>query len=110
MKQGPRKNKTGGLDGKAWGMVCPRGLVILVFSTLLGALMCTATVPAADQERPQTPAALTKLQWMVGNWIHDSEGAVMTMTVNWSENRQLLEREIEIRLGAAPAVRVSRSA
>ena len=106
MKQGTRKSKSGGLDGRPWGMVCPRGLVIRVFSTFLGVLMCTATVPAADQVRSQTPPALTKLQWMVGSWIHDSEGAVMTMTVNWSENRQLLEREIEIRLGTAPAVRV----
>ena len=43
---------------------------------------------------------------MVGSWTHDSEGAVVKMSAEWSENRRFLQREFEIKLGGTAAVRV----
>ena len=65
------------------------------------------TVSARDEVAPAVPSALVELQWMVGSWTHDSEGMFAKMTTDWSESRNVLRRELELRLGSSEPVRVS---
>lgn len=83
------------LSPRAWGA-----------AILAAWLVGPGAVQARDEERVATPPALETLEWMVGSWIHDSEGAVMTMTAHWSEDRQSLHREFEIKLGGLEVMRV----
>ena len=73
---------------------------------VLGSLICAssrAELPAA------VPVALKELAWMVGEWRHESEGALITMTARWSENGHFLLREFKIRLGQDPPLKVQQT-
>ena len=71
-------------------------LLLLVF-----ALMMLPAVAADKTEVSGPPEKLVALQWMVGTWLHQSEGAKLEMVTRWSEDQRFLLRIFEIKLGTS---------
>ncbi|MEO1065693.1 MAG: SgcJ/EcaC family oxidoreductase, partial [Actinomycetota bacterium] len=50
-----------------------------------------------DLPSPSTPsAALADLEWLIGDWKDDTEGADVAPTVRWSPNRAFLVRKFSV--------------
>jgi hypothetical protein len=70
--------------------------VILLLSVM--AFVVPAVAGKKDPVPPPEP--LKALEWMVGNWVHLSEGALIKMNARWSDQGRFLERTFSIRLGS----------
>jgi hypothetical protein len=72
------------------------------FFRVLACVVMILPAWAADKEVVSgPPAELEGLQWMVGTWLHRSEGAKLEMVTKWSEDQRFLLRSFEIKLGTS---------
>jgi hypothetical protein len=73
-----------------------RTLLLFAFAFLM--------LPAVAGDKTEVsgpPEKLEALQWMVGTWQHQSEGAKLEMVTKWSEDQRFLLRSFEIKLGTS---------
>jgi uncharacterized protein (TIGR02246 family) len=47
---------------------------------------------------------LKELEWLVGDWVEESESAVVVSSVGWADNRSFLLRSFEVRVTGKPAL------
>lgn len=63
---------------------------------------------AGIEEQPEKDSShyqrLKELEWLVGDWVQESEGAVVSSTFNWSDNQNFLVRSFDVRVAGKPAL------
>jgi uncharacterized protein (TIGR02246 family) len=63
---------------------------------------------ASVRELPDKPAGhyeyLKQLEWLVGDWVEETEEAVVFTTVAWSENKNFLVRTFDVRVKGKDAL------
>jgi uncharacterized protein (TIGR02246 family) len=47
---------------------------------------------------------LTELEWLVGDWVEETEEAVVNTTVSWTDNGNFLLRTFDVRVKGKPAL------
>lgn len=56
-----------------------------------------------DQELPHYEH-LKELEWMVGDWVEETEDAVVLTSVAWTDNKNFLLRSFDVRVKGKPAL------
>jgi uncharacterized protein (TIGR02246 family) len=63
---------------------------------------------ASVRELPETALShyehLKELEWLVGDWVEESESAVVLSSVGWADNKNFLLRSFEVRVTGKPAL------
>jgi uncharacterized protein (TIGR02246 family) len=63
---------------------------------------------ASVRELPHEEAGhyehLKPLEWLVGDWVEEAEGAVVLTSVAWSDNQNFLLRSFDVRVAGKPAL------
>lgn len=77
----------------------PLGRVVVMMVLLSGLVR-------GEDVRPGPAKELLALEWILGSWEHESEGAMLTMTGEWSEDRRFLLRRFELKLGTSLEVTI----
>lgn len=64
---------------------------------------------ASIRELPDTKTTghyerLKELEWLVGDWVEETEGSVVMTSVAWSDNKNFLVRTFDVRVQGKPAL------
>ncbi len=58
-----------------------------------------------EDDEVGVPERLKELEWLIGDWVNESQDAVVLTTCHWSEDRHYLLREFTVKVTGKPALK-----
>jgi uncharacterized protein (TIGR02246 family) len=58
-----------------------------------------------EAEEPSVPERLKELEWLVGDWVNESQDAVVQTTCMWSDDKHYLLRDFTVTVAGRPAMK-----
>jgi len=58
-----------------------------------------------DDVEPPPSDRLRDIEWLVGDWVNESQDAVVLSTVKWSDDRNYLLRDFTVQVAGRPAIK-----